>query len=67
MITYLVFVCLSIAVVGAVLIAIVVDRMLTNNAEFSLFYCLLVLFIAACTLCVEYKVCSVINEYLAKS
>lgn len=43
----------------------VVDYMLTNSTKFGLGYCLLVLFVAACTLRVEYEVCSAINECLA--
>ena len=67
MITYLMIISLVSAALGfAVLIAIVVDHMLTNSAKFGLGYCLLVLFVAACTLHVEYEVCSAINECLAK-
>jgi hypothetical protein len=71
MITYLMIIslvsaALGFAAVGAVLIAIVVDHMLTNSAKFGLGYCLLVLLVAACTLHVEYEVCSAINECLAK-
>lgn len=70
MITYLMIInlvsaALGFAAVGAVLIAIVVDYMLTNSTKFGLGYCLLVLFVAACTLRVEYEVCSAINECLA--
>lgn len=73
MITYLMIISLvsaalgfaAVAAVGAVLIAIVVDYMLTNSTKFGLGYCLLVLFVAACTLRVEYEVCSAINERLA--
>lgn len=65
MITYLMIISLVSAAVGAVLIAIVVDYMLTNSTKFGLGYCLLVLFVAACTLRVEYEVCSAINECLA--
>ena len=71
MITYLMIIslvsaALGFAAVGVVLIAIVVDHMLTNSAKFGLGYCPLVLFVAACTLHVEYEVCSAINERLAK-
>lgn len=71
MITYLMIIglvsaALGFAAVVAVLIAIAVDHMLTNSAKFGLGYCLLVLFVAACALCVEYEVCSAINECLAK-
>lgn len=70
MITYLMIIslvsaALGFAAVGAVLIAIVVEYMLTNRTKFGLGYCLLVLFVAACTLRVEYEVCSAINECLA--
>lgn len=71
MITYLMIIslvsaALGFAAVGAVLIAIAVDHMLTNSAKFGLGYCLLVLFVAACALRVEYEVCSAVNESLAK-
>lgn len=64
MIISLSLIALGIAVVGAVLIALVVNCMLSNNSKFGVFYSLLVLFIATCTFLAEYGVCKAIKVCL---